>query len=60
MSYWRIIGHCAPFNLTGHPAVVVPIGRDADGLPIGAQLVGRRWSESSLLAIAALVRTISS
>jgi amidase len=52
VNYWRVIGHCAPFNLTGHPAVVMPAGRDADGLPIGVQLVGRRWGEEHLLAVA--------
>src|SRR5207249_1837592 len=45
VNYWRIIGHCTPFNLTGHPSVVIPIGHDADGLPVGAQVVGRRWDE---------------
>ncbi len=54
-NYWRTIGHCAPFNFTGHPCVVLPLGRDADGLPIGAQLVGRRWGEGRLLAVAAAV-----
>jgi aspartyl-tRNA(Asn)/glutamyl-tRNA(Gln) amidotransferase subunit A len=42
-----------PFNLTGHPAVVLPLGRSAEGLPIGLQVVGRRWGEMQLLAIAA-------
>jgi amidase len=44
--------YCAPFNLTGHPAVVVPLGQGLDGLPIGVQIVGRRWGEERLLAIA--------
>ncbi|HUN51344.1 MAG TPA: amidase, partial [Candidatus Sulfotelmatobacter sp.] len=30
-----------PFNLTGHPAITVPCGADAEGLPIGLQIVGR-------------------
>ncbi len=53
--YWRIVGHCAPFNLTGHPVLVIPIGQDENGMPIGAQLVSRRWSEGRLLAIGRLI-----
>jgi amidase len=41
-----------PFNLTGHPVVVIPIGQTRDGLPIGMQIVGKRWREMELLAIA--------
>jgi amidase len=40
------------FNLTGHPAVVLPLTLSKDGLPIGVQVVGRRWSEPALLALA--------
>jgi len=40
------------FNLTGHPVVVLPLTRSKDGLPIGVQVVGRRWSEPALLALA--------
>lgn len=58
VNYWRVIGHCAPFNFTGHPAAVIPIGRDPEGLPIGMQIVGRRWSEERLLAIAALLAEV--
>ncbi|MDJ0616805.1 MAG: amidase [Calothrix sp. MO_192.B10] len=41
-----------PFALTGHPVVVIPIGQTQDGLPIGMQIVGHRWGEMELLAIA--------
>ncbi|MDJ0706298.1 MAG: amidase [Leptolyngbyaceae cyanobacterium MO_188.B28] len=41
-----------PFALTGHPAVVIPIGHTQTGLPIGMQIVGKRWREMELLAIA--------
>ena len=33
------------FNVTGHPAITVPCGNTAEGLPIGAQLVGGRTPE---------------
>jgi len=45
-------GYTSPFNLTGHPVVVLPLARSAEGLPIGVQVVGQRWSEMKLLAIA--------
>jgi len=41
-----------PFNLSGHPAVVIPVGQTQEGLPIGLQIVGKRWREMELLAIA--------
>ena len=41
-----------PFNLTGHPVAVIPIGQTKTGLPIGMQIVGKRWREMELLAIA--------
>jgi aspartyl-tRNA(Asn)/glutamyl-tRNA(Gln) amidotransferase subunit A len=41
-----------PANLTGHPAISVPCGFTQDGLPVGFQLIGPRWAEARLLAIA--------
>ena len=52
ISYWLVSAHGALFNYTGHPAVVLPYTLDRDGLPIGLQLVGKRWGESHLLGIA--------
>ena len=40
-----------PFNLSGHPAITLPI-RTAEGLPAGVQLVGRRGGDASLLSLA--------
>jgi amidase len=47
-----VSAHGTLFNYTGHPAIVMPYTKDQHGLPIGVQLVGKRWSESRLLAIA--------
>jgi aspartyl-tRNA(Asn)/glutamyl-tRNA(Gln) amidotransferase subunit A len=43
------------FNITGHPAIAMPCGRGADGLPRGIQLVGHRGATERLLEIAAAV-----
>jgi amidase len=43
----------APFNMSGFPAVSIPVGRTRAGLPIGAQLVMRRGQDGPLLALAA-------
>lgn len=45
----------APANVTGHPALVVPSGVDADGLPTSAQLIGARFDERRVLAAGAAV-----
>jgi len=39
------------FNLTGHPALVLPCGRSAAGLPIGLQIVGPHWQENKIIHI---------
>lgn len=44
-----------PMNLTGHPALSMPCGTSALGLPIGLQLAGRWYDDQYLLGIAALL-----
>jgi aspartyl-tRNA(Asn)/glutamyl-tRNA(Gln) amidotransferase subunit A len=41
------------FNLTGQPAATVPCGFTSDGLPIGLQIVGRRFDEATVLRASA-------
>jgi amidase len=41
------------WNITGEPALSVPAGWTADGVPLGAQLVARRDGEPTLISLAA-------
>ncbi len=47
------------FNFSGHPCVVAPIGFSREGLPIGAQIVGRRWREMALLNAAEQIAEVA-
>jgi amidase len=42
----------AAFNVSGHPAVSVPMGRDANGLPMGLQIVGPLDGDALVLQLA--------
>jgi amidase len=48
----RMSPFTAVFNLTGQPAITVPIGVDGDGLPTAVQLVGREGAEDVLYSLA--------
>lgn len=41
-----------PMNLTGHPALTLPCGWTAKGLPIGLQITGRWYDEAGILDLA--------
>jgi len=41
------------FNLLGTPAVVVPVAKSNEGLPIGVQIVAHPWEEEIVLSVAA-------
>ncbi len=49
ISQFEAMMPSTPFNLLGMPGLTVPLSRDADGMPVGVQLVGRPWEEARLL-----------
>jgi amidase len=56
-EYWRRVFTFSPFtvwfNLTGQPALMLPLGRSASGFPIAVQLVGRYGEEGAILSLGA-------
>jgi amidase/aspartyl-tRNA(Asn)/glutamyl-tRNA(Gln) amidotransferase subunit A len=50
---WALTSH---FNFTGHPAASVPAGLSAEGLPIGMQIIGRRFEDAAVLNAALFVQ----
>ena len=52
LDYLQAMSYSQWFNLLGNPAVVVPVGRSLEGLPIGVQVVGRPFEEEFVLAVA--------
>ena len=55
-----LLGWCLTYliNFTGHPAASIPAGFTEDGLPIGMQVVGRRFADEAVLAASAAFERI--
>ena len=49
-----LIGYCETFleNFTGNPAASVPAGLTKDGLPVGLQIVGKKFRDEDVFAVA--------
>ena len=56
-EYWRRVFTFSPFtvwfNLTGQPALMLPLGRTTSGFPIAVQLAGRYGEEGTILSLGA-------
>jgi amidase len=50
--------HTAPFNVTGQPAISLPLCESAESLPLGIQLVARYGDEATLIRMAAVLEEL--
>lgn len=57
-SWFGAAGFTYPFNLTQQPALSLPLGVDAQGLPFGVQLVGPRFQDAALLQAGARIEAL--
>jgi len=55
MEFWALTPFTALWNTTGQPAASLPLAQDADGLPVGVQVVGRPADEATIVRVAALL-----
>jgi len=53
VKYFDAWSYTEWFNLLGTPALSVPVGKSAEGLPIGVQIVARPWQEELVISVAA-------
>jgi amidase len=59
-SYYQWLALAYAATLVGHPAVSLPVGKDALGMPFGLQIVGRRGGDAAVLAVAAALEQVFS
>ena len=55
VSYLDAVRHTQWFNLLAAPAAVIPVGRSAEGLPIGVQIVARPFEDETALGVASIL-----
>jgi amidase len=53
MRGWGLLANTSPTDMTGHPALSMPAA-EAEGLPVGAMLIGRHFDDARLLSVAAV------
>ncbi|AUC53936.1 amidase [Sagittula sp. P11] len=57
-SYYHWLAMAYASTVAGHPSITIPCGTDANGMPFGLQIVGRRYDDLGVLAVAAELEAI--
>ncbi|WP_293356671.1 amidase [Phenylobacterium sp.] len=52
------VGFTQPFNVSGQPALTVPVAVHSDGLPLSVQVVGQPFGEAAILRIGRAIETL--
>ncbi|MCC6588446.1 MAG: amidase [Bryobacterales bacterium] len=58
INYWDYFYYPLCFNVTGHPALTIPMGLNRDGLPLALQIVGPLYSERRLIEFARMIEPL--
>lgn len=56
--YWDYFHYPMCANLTGHPALAVPLGLNPDGLPVAVQVIGPLYSEERLIQFGKMIENL--
>ncbi|WP_425101997.1 amidase [Tropicibacter sp. S64] len=57
-SYYHWLAMAYASTIPGHPSITIPCGMDANGMPFGLQIVGRRHDDLGVLAVAAELEAV--
>jgi aspartyl-tRNA(Asn)/glutamyl-tRNA(Gln) amidotransferase subunit A len=55
----RVVSYTGQWNLTGLPAVVIPVGFSASGLPLSMQIIGKPFAEATVLKVADALQRVT-
>ncbi|WP_292896728.1 amidase [Nitratireductor sp.] len=59
-SYYQWLALAYASTIPGHPSVTIPMGRDELGMPFGLQIVGKRYDDLGVLAVAGEIEALLS
>lgn len=57
-NWFRQSGYSYPFNVTGQPALSLPMGHCPQGLPLGLQVAGRKYEDARVLRLGAELESL--
>lgn len=57
-SYYHWLAMAYASTISGHPSITIPCGLDANGMPFGLQIVGQRYDDLGVLAVASELEAV--